>query len=530
MKRKSLKKTLLLLSLIGLISAAPMSVAIGAEMNTYTSYPLFLSSTVKPNVMIILDTSTSMLEFAYNQTSGMWSTNTSDPIGTYDGYFDTSKNYSYDATNDYFYVDASGIWSGNLLNFICMRRMDIAKKVLTGGRTTTAADGSTVLQCQPFPNNCGWSGGYDQYKKFKLSGSTTYARHYRVVDAKGGYFYLCNSIGSPYGTQYYTRVKVTSTPQGIVQQNAPFVNLGLAIYGTDITGGDTNQADQGGKVLNPVGDSSASIVTNINAQDMLADPAASSHDTWTQMAETLYTVVGYFAQEASISLSYGPRYHAADYTVSNAWDPYYSTTGDVACVKSFVILISDGEANHDAGLPASLKTTHGVTSGDPYLDDVAYWAHTTDIRSSSFGIDTAGTQTITTYTVSTFGGGTTLLKSTAKYGGFIDSNGNNLPDLTSEYDADNDGDPDNYFAANNAAELTNALTQALVDIQEKAATSTAISVLATSGEGEGNMVQAYFKPKALAGASEIRWAGYLHSLWVDTHGNLREDTDNKSCL
>ena len=213
MKRKNLITTLLFLSLICLIGTAPMSMAIGAEMNTYTAYPLFLSSTVKPNVMIILDTSTSMLKFAYQQTDSKWSTDLNNPIGTYDGYFDSDKNYSYDATNDYFYVDAAGTWSGNLLNFVTMRRMDIAKKVLTGGRTTTAADGSTVLQAQPYPNNCGWSGGYDRYKKFTLSGSTTYAYHYRTVDAKGGYFRLCNSGGSTYGTYYYTRVKVTSTPR-----------------------------------------------------------------------------------------------------------------------------------------------------------------------------------------------------------------------------------------------------------------------------------------------------------------------------
>ena len=531
MKRKSLIMKLLFLLLICFISIAPMSMAIGAEMNTYTSYPLFLSSTVKPNVMIILDTSTSMLEFAYHQTSGKWSTDISDPIGTYDGYFDSDKNYSYDATNDYFYVDASGGWSGNLLNFITMRRMDIAKKVLTGGRTTTAADGSTVLQAQPFPNNTGWSGGYDRYKKFKLSGTITYAYHYRTVDAKGGYFRLCNSSVSTYGTYYYTRVKVTSTPQGIVQQNALFVNLGLAIYGPDSLGGAVSGADQGGKVLDPIGDTiaSASIVSHINAQDMLSTNPV-GRDTWTQMAETLYTVMGYFGQETATNINTGPRYHADDYTVSDAWDPFFSATGDVACVKSFVILISDGEANYDTSLPASLKTSYGVTSGQPYLDDVAYWAHTSDIRSSSFGKDTFGMQTVTTYTISTFGGGTTLLKSTAKYGGFIDSNGNNLPDLASEYDEDGDGDPDNYFAASSATELTNALTRALVDIQDKAATSTAISVLATSGEGEGNMVQAYFKPKALAGASEIRWPGYLHALWVDPRGNLREDTDNNHVL
>jgi len=111
-----------------------------ASMGTYAAYPPFLSQTVKPNVLVILDSSTSMSRFAYAETYNMWSEDISDPIGTYDGYFDTTKNYSYDSTNDYFYEDAAGTWSGNLLNFVCMRRMDIAKNVLTGGRTATAAD------------------------------------------------------------------------------------------------------------------------------------------------------------------------------------------------------------------------------------------------------------------------------------------------------------------------------------------------------------------------------------------------------
>jgi len=221
-----------------------------ASMANYTALPPFLTQTVKPNVLVILDTSTSMLQFAYEQTASKWSTDL-DPIGTYEGYFDSTKDYSYDSTYDYFYEDASGIWSGNLLNFVCMRRIDIAKMVLTGGRTTTAGDGSTLLMCQPYPSGCGWPGGYDQYKKFTLSGSTTYARHYRTVDATGGFFYLCDSSASPYGSKYYTRVKISGTPQGVIQNSGPYYRFGLQIYSP------TGNADQGGKVLSPVAEGDA---------------------------------------------------------------------------------------------------------------------------------------------------------------------------------------------------------------------------------------------------------------------------------
>ena len=49
--------------------------------------------------------------------------------------------------------------------------------------------------------------------------------------------------------------------------------------------------------------------------------------------------------------------------------------------------------------------------------------------------------------VNAFGKGSTLLKYAAINGGFEDSNGNNLPDLQSEWDKDGDGVPDNYYEA-----------------------------------------------------------------------------------
>jgi type IV pilus assembly protein PilY1 len=506
-----------------------------ASMADYVSYPPFLSQSVQPNVMVVLDTSTSMLEFAYQQTGTQWSTDTSDPFPAYDGYFDPSKNYSYSTTYNYFYEDASGTWSGSLLNFICMRRMDIAKKVLTGGRTAIAGNGSTVLVSQPFPNGCGNPDLYDQWKEFNQGGTIRYARHYRVADPIGGYFYLCDSAGSPYGTRFYTRVKITSTPSGIIQESAPSVRFGLTIYSP------AGSADHGGKVLEPCAAGTAThiqnIVSDINSQDMLSDPVG--QDTWTPMAETLYTVAGYFGQDPTTG-AYGPMYHPGDYQVNDTWDPYYfdtsrgdATTGKLDCVKSFVIMISDGDANHDSDLPAFLKDTipssppGGVTGTDNYLDDVAYWAHTTDLRT-----DLTGEQTLTLYTISTFGGGADLLQSAARYGGFTDSNGNNLPDLQAEWDADGDGVPDNYFPAGTAEELTEALGAAIQNIVLRNTLShtgagSAASVVSSTRAGEGAVYQAVFYPTY---RNEVSWAGEVHALLIDAYGNMREDSNDNKIL
>ena len=83
----------------------------------------------KPSLTFILDTSSSMLERAY-----------SDPFdGTreYYGYFDPHSSYSYSAKGDtpHFYADnATDAWSGNFLNWAAMLRIDVARKVLTGGK------------------------------------------------------------------------------------------------------------------------------------------------------------------------------------------------------------------------------------------------------------------------------------------------------------------------------------------------------------------------------------------------------------
>jgi len=118
----------------------------------------------------------------------------------------------------------------------------------------------------------------------------------------------------------------------------------------------------------------------------------------------------------------------------------------------------------------------------------------------------------------------------AKWGGFDDENGNGIPDLTDEWDKDGDGNPDTYFYVVNPLKLEEQLNKSFADILEKSASGTAASVLATNSEGEGNLVQAYFKPRVSTGTNDLTWLGYLQSLWVDPWGNLREDTVNPGQL
>ena len=169
--------------------------------------------------------------------------------------------------------------------------------------------------------------------------------------------------------------------------------------------------------------------------------------------------------------------------------------------------------------------------GTDYLDDVALYARTTDLRS-----DLEDDQNLFLYTIYAFGdddNARKLLMDAAKNGGFEDMNGDDSPngdysdpaEQRLEWDKDGDGKPDTYFEATDGKKLESELLKAITDILRRAASGTAVSVLSTSSNGIGNLTQAYFKPVVATGADDTKWVGYLQSLWLDKEGNMREDTD-----
>jgi type IV pilus assembly protein PilY1 len=208
----------------------------------------------------------------------------------------------------------------------------------------------------------------------------------------------------------------------------------------------------------------------------------------------------------------------------------------VPCAKNFVILLTDGTSTYDQMIPQFLKDFHAEAAdslsypqaGSHYLDNVAFYARTNDLRS-----DLDGDQNLTLYTVYAFGSdpdAENLLKSAAKKGGFVEKDGEFGPTSQDEWDANHDGIPDTYYEAQDGYQLEARLLAAIDDILKRAASGTAVSVLATSGEGEANLVQAYYVPEVLDGYNDVKWLGYLQSLWVDPYGNLREDSDQDQTL
>ncbi|MBW2621478.1 MAG: hypothetical protein JRD68_01110 [Deltaproteobacteria bacterium] len=442
----------------------------------------------------------------------------------YYGYFEPDSMYSY--VGNEFIRDASGDWDGNWLNWLSMRRIDALRKVVMGGLATSrTGGGNTTL--------IGESNSLTFIKRHIGSGVSPYSGDY-YFGVKDGYIYVDTDYYATSGEIAKFIIKVakqeSEEPDGFFEGNIAGV---LQRVGDQARWGNmwfyygTGSNQSGGYVANPIGTNMVTLITDLQNTDA---------DTWTPLAETYYVAMQYFKQESVASgLDY---FGLATLAFNNTKDPYYHDAQFIECAKSFVILLTDGASTKDRQLPEFLKDYDNdgqdsvvyASNGSDYLDDVALYARTNDLRD-----DLGGDQNLILYTVYAFDddpNARKLLQDAARNGGFIDLNGNNRPDGDYndpaedrlEWDKDGDGIPDNYFEAQDGYELERKLIDAITDILKRASSGTAVSVLATSSEGEGTLVQAYFKPKVSTGVEEIDWVGYLQALWVDNQGRLREDT------
>lgn len=124
------------------------------------SSPLFITSSIPPQVMLDVSKDQQLYKKAYNDYSdldgdGQLETGYKHAIDYY-GYFDPYKCYSYSTGNQRFEPNATtdnkyctGLWSGNFLNWASMTRMDAVRKLLYGGLRSTdqtfAAGGVNAL-------------------------------------------------------------------------------------------------------------------------------------------------------------------------------------------------------------------------------------------------------------------------------------------------------------------------------------------------------------------------------------------------
>lgn len=523
-----------------------------------------------------------------------------DATTTYYGYFDSTQCYNY-VSSKFFPAGAkpcSNTWDGNFMNWATMRRIDITKWVMTGGQCNSirASENScTTLRGQDTfsPGAC----CQVFYKQFNLNGlvPSGVATDTRCIRVQSGNFYVlpsataCSSSG---GTSYFIRADTVGGVQatGVIQQVGNKARFGLMVFDDDGT------MENGAEIRSDIG---ANLVSMVNAiEGMRATswtPLAESVYEAARYFAQLPPTPDFGPANYTVSPATDP-YCFGDLTPASGPGCRNSTQGQwVPCCKSFVMLFTDGQPTRDTNIPAALQdyahttAAHGTSVhcagaagctsnhisgphtsghgsfpthlsmadhhdncsgyyggktndscnalGSHYLDDVAYWMHTTDLRQATIpvigetGKDLPGTQSITLYTFFAFGQGGNLLADAAKVGGFTDLNGDGLPGPdTKEWDADMNSVSDTSFESANAGTMRERLMAAITDILKRSASGTSVSILSTSSEGDGALYQAYFYPSKFEGLEELNWLGYLRGLFLDAYGNLREDTNQDARL
>ncbi len=129
----------------------------------YAGAPPFISATVIPNILLLMDNSGSMIlrvDCPNDPVCPAWDPRRATP---YSGLFDPEACYQYDASDTRFRSVAasskafnvgcgnSSLWDGNFLNWITYRRMDSVKKAMIGGYCAVgrAPDGTCPASGSP---------------------------------------------------------------------------------------------------------------------------------------------------------------------------------------------------------------------------------------------------------------------------------------------------------------------------------------------------------------------------------------------
>lgn len=188
--------------------------------------------------------------------------------------------------------------------------------------------------------------------------------------------------------------------------------------------------------------------------------------------------------------------------------------GDTAKVYKSTLLGDVQElANYECKNPTDLHTLYGSS----LLDDLSYYAN--DRTASALFVDASvgalAKKKIITYVVATgsLGEATTY-----------ECN----PKTQLQQVAANSGTT--LLESTDPAQLGDNLRNIFESIGGEPASGSAASVISNSRSGEGAIYQAVFYPKQIDGAlREIKWAGDVHSLWLDDQGNIREDCGEINC-
>lgn len=517
----------------------------GTAQTPYCAVPPYLAQSVKPFIHFVLDYSGSMNESVYVPTSSTKYTSTTN----YYGYFDSDKYYKY--KNGYFSVNTSctntnrigkidsgdGCISGNLLNWISTSRVDVLRKILTGGKVYSG----NILQSESSNNytddttlDCEFTVFDDDPKRLNIKKETWHSCA------------LFNCTGSCENKTFDLRVDTGNSPHGLLHDIYGKADLILSTF-SDRTSYPATKNAPLADFLNAVNNTSPNGSTYSGEALTFAQKYFSQAD----MKYCTNPSTRICSQNSDCDREYpffGPRvcenapFRSSILGVGDVTkDPYYDSGPKVIpCKKSFVMLISDGLYNGEI---------------DP--KQPAYTMNTTDLRT-----DITGSQTVATYTLYAFGNdtdGTNSMKTTALFGGFVDKDGNKLPypfsntsgysenqsypitqcnpsgtwnSLCAEWDTTKKGLPYNYFEGSNGFDLQEQMQKAFSSMISAVGSGTAASIGGAGSQSTGIILQTMFMPSRWFGNTLLSWVGEMQGLWYyidpmrrNAYINFREDTN-----
>jgi type IV pilus assembly protein PilY1 len=277
----------------------------------------------------------------------------------------------------------------------------------------------------------------------------------------------------------------------------PTVRMGLARY--------DGANDDGGMLLSEIKD-----LNSVHSTVLLDQISNISASGFTPLAETLSDIGKYFATGETGNLTLHPSGTKTTASVASIFSKADGTSRSIKnatgtaslaapilgyCQKSFVILLSDGLPTRDTEISSYLRN---YTNGGEYLDDVAQALYEMDLRpslDSDLKTTTHAKNNITTYAI-----------------GFADSSLNNTTSVLSNAAKVGGG---KFYFAENANQLASALDDAISDISSKIGSSSSVVANSAKLDANAGIYQGKFDSADWTGSLSM----YPLGMTEDSNGN-----------
>lgn len=275
-----------------------------ASMSDYCSVPPYIAQILPPLVMLDVARDHKLYYEAYNDAADLDGDGKLDIDYThsidYYGYFDLYKCYTYDTGTSMFKPAkttatkfcSSNQWSGNVLNWLTMTRMDVLRKVLYGGHRSVDDSSNTLLQRVYVPNDA-HSWGKELTGKL-CSNGTAYTTNCAInADCDSGYSCTDPTASGNYLVPFTTATTPTTcTATAVTSENSGKVLVASYKHSSSKNCGLANSAaliasyEPANLFAHP------SLVNYVNGfEDTLLDPSIDhdSTDNYNILAVTSFT-------------------------------------------------------------------------------------------------------------------------------------------------------------------------------------------------------------------------------------------------